>query len=289
MSKRVIIVLLGICSVCAFAEEHAYPAFSPDGKWIAFSSDRHGNHDLFIAGSDGKAILTLVKRSGTQTQPAWSPDGKQIAYIHRAWNPDSRSVLMIVPSEGGTPSRVGEFRAVTFPHWATDGRIYFSMRVDGYADIFSVLPTGEDPVNHTMTPAVDEGNVNVMHDRMAYDLPDGDDYVIEIRSTGAGSKRVLRDGVIHWDPHWLPDGNLLIGVYASADATLSRLVEFDPQGREIREWTPAGFNVFWPTVSPDGSRVVFSYSDEDFGVGTLHELDFSEGIIREFLILSESP
>ena len=279
-------VLLFAVSYCflaagAPAEEQAYPEYSPDAKRIAFSADTNGNHDLFVANHDGSNRIAVFARNGTQTQPTWSPNGKEIAFVHRPWNPASQSVLMIVPAHGGQARRIGQFRDVSCPFWGDDGRIYFSMRVAEHFDVFSVLPSGDDLVNHTNTQGLDEGNVHVMRGRMAYDVPDGDHYVIAIQETiDESTRRVFLGNVTHWDPHWLSNGNLLIGVYPSGDATLSKLVEFDPQGNEVKQWTPDGYNVFWPTVAPDEKGVVFSYSNKDFGVGTLHVLDFSSGAIR---------
>jgi TolB protein len=63
------------------SESDTRPAWSPDGKWIAFSSSRKGNPDLWMIGSDGQGLAQLTNSPTAETNPAWSPDGREIAYI----------------------------------------------------------------------------------------------------------------------------------------------------------------------------------------------------------------
>ncbi len=62
------------------------PAWSPDGKWIAYFSDAGGEYELCVTQSDGKGE-TRTLTSGSQTYyyaPEWSPDSKHIAYWDKA-------------------------------------------------------------------------------------------------------------------------------------------------------------------------------------------------------------
>lgn len=62
-------------------EGDAHPAWSPDGKWIAFSSSRNGTPNLWMIKPDGQEPVQLTKDSVAQTSPTWSPDGQEIAYV----------------------------------------------------------------------------------------------------------------------------------------------------------------------------------------------------------------
>jgi tricorn protease len=58
------------------------PAWSPDGKWIAYLSDRSGEYEIHVAGSDGKVPDRQVTQGGATFRfaPRWSPDSKKIAF-----------------------------------------------------------------------------------------------------------------------------------------------------------------------------------------------------------------
>ena len=63
-----------------------YPAWSPDGKWIAYFSDRSGEYELTLRPADGKGEekQTHGARRGLRYQPHWSPDCKKIVFIDSA-------------------------------------------------------------------------------------------------------------------------------------------------------------------------------------------------------------
>ena len=58
------------------------PAWSPDGKWVAYLSDQSGEYELHVVGSDGKTPARQVTRGGGRFRyaPRWSPDSKKIAF-----------------------------------------------------------------------------------------------------------------------------------------------------------------------------------------------------------------
>jgi Tol biopolymer transport system component len=59
------------------------PAWSPDGKQIAFESSRDGNVEVYTMTASGRKQRRLTRRPlGSDGEPAWSPDGKRIAFTH---------------------------------------------------------------------------------------------------------------------------------------------------------------------------------------------------------------
>ena len=56
------------------------PAFSPDGKWIAFISSRDGDNNLYVISASGGEARRLSNISTGVSDPLWSPDGKWIAF-----------------------------------------------------------------------------------------------------------------------------------------------------------------------------------------------------------------
>src|SRR5207248_348170 len=60
-----------------------YPAWSPDGKSIAYFSDRNGNYELTLRSADGKGGEEQLTHLGAGWcyQPQWSPDSRKLAFI----------------------------------------------------------------------------------------------------------------------------------------------------------------------------------------------------------------
>ncbi|HWY76274.1 MAG TPA: MdsD protein, partial [Verrucomicrobiae bacterium] len=57
-----------------------YPRFSPDGNWVAFSSDREGNYDVYAVAATGGKPRRLTYHSANDLVVGWSPDGKRIVF-----------------------------------------------------------------------------------------------------------------------------------------------------------------------------------------------------------------
>ena len=58
-----------------------WPAWSPDGKRIAFTSNRDGNYEIYVMNADGTGLRNLTRHPAQDNYAAWSPDGKRIAFI----------------------------------------------------------------------------------------------------------------------------------------------------------------------------------------------------------------
>ena len=84
----------------------AYPRFSPDGKWIAFSSDRNGNLDVFIIPAGGGAAKQLTAHSADDTVLGWTPDGRGVLFSSQRGE-DFMGMLYVVSVDGGMPWKAG--------------------------------------------------------------------------------------------------------------------------------------------------------------------------------------
>jgi Tol biopolymer transport system component len=59
------------------------PAWSPNGNWIAFDSNRAGNPDVWVIALGGSSAVRITSDPGNDTDPTWSGDGTTIAYTHQ--------------------------------------------------------------------------------------------------------------------------------------------------------------------------------------------------------------
>jgi len=129
------------------------PQWSPDGKRIAFVSNRTGkeyeenrNSDVWIINADGSGTLTKISdHEESDNQPRWSPDGKSIAFTGEVHERDHPKIWL-APLSGGTASVLAANNLDLIPgqlEWSGDGKsIYFETGVKGEIHLFRVdVPT----------------------------------------------------------------------------------------------------------------------------------------------------
>jgi Tol biopolymer transport system component len=116
---------------------------SPDGQRLAISSDRRGNHDLWLLPAGGGEMTPITTDPTPDWNPRWSPDGREIAfYSYRSGNRD----IWVMPSGGGPARQLTSDPATDrYPAWSPDGRaIAFDSQRDGESSIWIVSAGGGD-------------------------------------------------------------------------------------------------------------------------------------------------
>jgi Tol biopolymer transport system component/DNA-binding winged helix-turn-helix (wHTH) protein len=123
--------------------------YSPDGKSLAFASDRSGNLEIWESASDGSNTFKLTSLGEPETgSPHWSPDGNYITFDSRhGGNAD----IFVIKAFGGQPRRLTtESSEDNVPFWSPDGRwIYFSSKRSGDWQVWKVAPEGGEAVQVT--------------------------------------------------------------------------------------------------------------------------------------------
>ncbi|HZR64888.1 MAG TPA: winged helix-turn-helix domain-containing protein [Terriglobales bacterium] len=110
--------------------------WSPDGRFLAYSSDKGGKFDIWVQQVSGGDPVEITRGPGENWQADWSPDGKYIAYRSEAGD----GGLFIIPALGGAglERKISDFGY--YPHWSPDGsEIVFQNTAMGTGARFYVI------------------------------------------------------------------------------------------------------------------------------------------------------
>lgn len=210
-----------------------YPRFSPDGKWIAFSSERFGNLDVFIIPSQGGEAKQLTFHSSDDTVQGWSPDSRSVLFASQRGE-DFMGKLYTVSIDGGMPKSAGSDMGV-YAVFSPDGR---SLAINRKSQSYW----------RKYYRGAYQTDVTVM-DIAAKKFTDITDF----------------DGMDSW-PMWSQDGN----IYYVSDRDGKGLTNIwrtpASGGKAEKVTTFTAGDVRWPAISSDGKVIVFEH---DFGIWKL--------------------
>lgn len=168
----------------SFGPQEFAPTWSPDGRWIAFTSwdDLEGGN-LWKVRSGGGSPERLTAEAGEFIHPAWSPDGTELVVLKGSGATARRRTvthnpwwdIVRIPASGGEPVFVTRValpagqassgvarRGILQPSYGPEGRIFFPEFQRGEGDrgvktaLVSVAPDGTDRREHITLPAADE-------------------------------------------------------------------------------------------------------------------------------------
>ena len=128
-----------------------FPSWSPDGKQIAFTSERDGNYEIYVMDADGGNEQRLTDNRKNDWEPSWSPDGNRIAFASDRKGDLNNFEIYVMDADGGNQHKLTNHRAWDGdPSWSPNSeRIVFWSKRDGNAEIYVMDADGGNLLNLT--------------------------------------------------------------------------------------------------------------------------------------------
>jgi len=204
------------------------PAWSPDGRLIAFGSRRDGPFQIFVMRADGSGARRLTTTAADDQNPTWSPDGSEIAF-DRGLPGD----IYVMRADGTRAHPIeSDFADEGDPAWSPDGRwIAYSRRTPGTTarEIWLIHPNGSGRRRLTHLRALSQAPAWSPDGRRIAFSTDKDGGVFAIYAVGLDGKQLTRLATSEtgtFEPDWSEDGNMLA---FSSDGSIFTV---DPGGKE---------------------------------------------------------
>ena len=237
--------------------DDGHPQSSPDGRRIAFASNRSGSYEIWVAERDGQNPVRVTSTGrGENAWPTWSPDGRFIAFnsdVSGNW------AIYVVDSHGGKPRALAPSPAEdAAPTWSPDGKwIYCHSNRGGSLQIWKIPAQGGNPSQVTRKggrkPAVSQDGKLIYYAR--------EDEIWRVPAEGGEEKLVLRGVPGAVLAHWTPGNG---GLYFRASENTPGMLKFlDFKNGRITPVMPIDkpWDASSMPLTPDGRYLLYDQID----------------------------
>ena len=229
------------------------PAWSPDGRKIAYVSFESGNSTVYVQdlGTGSRQVVSNSK--GINSAPSFSPDGTRLALsLSKGGNPD---IYIMDLGSRQTTQVTRHFAIDTEPRWTQDGQVlYFTSDRSGKPQIYQVPPGGGEPTRVTFegqynaSPSV----VNAKGIKLAMVQGSGNVYRIAVLDRATNQYTLVSPGSQDEAPSFAPNGSMLL--YAASEGSRGVLYAVSADGRVRQRLGLAEGDVREPAWGPFRQR-----------------------------------
>ena len=200
------------------------PAFSPDGKWIAFISDRDGNDNLYLLPVGGGEAKKLTDISTGVADPLWSPDGKSIAFstdVYPECGSDDACNKKIATRWQEGPLKAHMANELLYRHWTQwkDGtRTHIFLADVANGNVRDLTPGDFDspafelagPLQYDFSPDSKEFAYVSNHDKHPESSTNKDIWVAPVNSARPEARNITASNpAFDGTPRYSPDGRYI--------------------------------------------------------------------------------
>jgi Tol biopolymer transport system component len=201
-----------------------WPAWSPDGKRIAFSTRRPPeSREIYVMNADGSGLTRLTNNTAIDSVPSWSPDGEKILFISDRDDPNFE--IYVMDADGSDQTRLTN-----------------------------------DPGAHFIARFHPDGD-KIVFERAEDDGTEGPYAVYTMRPDGTRIRKLTEDSMQAGAPDWSPDGEVVFVDSFCTNCPGSDVFVMNAAGRNIRQRTDNFGNNLWPHFSPNGRKITFTHED----------------------------
>ena len=248
------------------------PEVSPDGRRIAFASNRNGNWDVFVMDSTGGPATQVTFDDADEIHPTWSPDGSRLCYCRLNPGDDRWELWILDVTRPGVRSFVCEG---LFPRWSPDedrDRLLFQRSRKRGERLFGIwtIDLIDDRGTHP-TEVVAAAGAATMHptwsptgDRIAYTTVAQPSFTVDgmpvwsdictIGLDGTGKTTLTAGGFRNLRPTWSSDDRIFFMSNRSGQNVIWAVSSEDRSAIDLDRiaTTPAGPTDGYATVAPRG-------------------------------------
>ena len=225
------------------------PRWSPDGKFISFTSYRNGNPDLYIRSMSIGKVEKIANFDGLNLAGSWSRDGRKLLLT---LSKDGNEEIYTMDLGSRKLERLTHNFAIDVsPAWSPDNkRIAFVSNRSGSPQIFTMGADGDDVKRLTY-----DGNYNTSPswsprgNRVAYEgRVNGRFQIFSTNEDGSSSSQLTFDNADHESPSWSPDGRYL--AFSTRGGGKHRICVMNANGLNVRVLYESVSGSMSPSWSP---------------------------------------
>jgi len=246
------------------SERHVTPAFSPDGRRIAFGQWREGTGaDVWLIDTDGKNLTQVTSNPAVDNVPGWFPEGDRLSFVS---NRSGHFAPWSITLPSGKESNLFDLGSdVSYARLSPDGKeIAYNSNSGGTINLWIAPLDGGQPRQLTFDKELmgfpswsPDGKL------LAFEIKRGEDnYLAVIPSTGGTPVTLVSEHGLSWSHDWSHDGDKI--AFAGQRNGIWNIYWVSRSTKEQKQLTNySKLNAFvrYPAWSPLGNQIVYEYAE----------------------------